>query len=62
MKDLRRPNFAAQQKPLCLAGVVSSSLTIWGYIEIGCLPAITGPNVYGPDPLAPARRANAWSH
>ncbi len=33
------------------------ALTIWGFIEIGCLRGTEGPNTYGPDPLLqPERR------
>jgi uncharacterized membrane protein YhaH (DUF805 family) len=34
---------------LSLAGL---ALTIWGFIEIGCLRGTAGPNRYGPNPLA----------
>jgi uncharacterized membrane protein YhaH (DUF805 family) len=34
---------------LALAGF---ELTVWGFIEIGCLRGTAGSNVYGPDPLA----------
>jgi uncharacterized membrane protein YhaH (DUF805 family) len=27
------------------------ALTIWGFVEIGCLRGTTGSNTYGPDPL-----------
>ena len=32
------------------------ALTMWGFIEIGFLRGTTGPNRYGPDPLASAGR------
>ena len=32
------------------------ALTIWGFVEIGCLRGTTGGNTYGPDPLARAKR------
>jgi uncharacterized membrane protein YhaH (DUF805 family) len=39
---------------LALAGF---ALTIWGFVEIGCLRGTEGPNSYGPDPLLqPGRR------
>ena len=31
-------------------------LTIWGFVEIGCLRGTPGSNRYGPDPLALAKR------
>jgi uncharacterized membrane protein YhaH (DUF805 family) len=34
---------------LALAGL---ALTIWGFVEIGCLRGTAGPNKYGPNPLA----------
>lgn len=33
---------------LALAGL---ALTIWGFVEIGCLRGTLGPNTYGPDSL-----------
>jgi uncharacterized membrane protein YhaH (DUF805 family) len=38
---------------LALAGF---ALTIWGFVEIGCLRGTAGSNTYGPDPLARAKR------
>ena len=39
---------------LALAGF---ALTIWGFVEIGCLRGTEGSNSYGPDPLSqPGRR------
>jgi uncharacterized membrane protein YhaH (DUF805 family) len=38
---------------LALAGF---ALTIWGFVEIGCLRGTTGPNIYGPDPLLQTKR------
>jgi uncharacterized membrane protein YhaH (DUF805 family) len=38
---------------LALAGF---ALTIWGFVEIGCLPGTAGSNSYGPDPLVRAKR------
>ena len=34
---------------LALAGF---ALTIWGFVEIGCLRGTAGSNTYGPDPLS----------
>jgi len=41
------------QSILALAGF---ALTIWGFVEIGCLRGIAGPNTYGPDPLVRVKR------
>jgi uncharacterized membrane protein YhaH (DUF805 family) len=38
---------------LALAGF---AVTIWGFVEIGCLRGTAGSNTYGPDPLARAKR------
>jgi len=32
-------------------GLISVTLTIWGFVEIACLKGTTGPNAYGADPL-----------
>jgi uncharacterized membrane protein YhaH (DUF805 family) len=32
------------------------ALTIWGFIEVGCLRGTAGPNTYGPDPLFQSKR------
>jgi uncharacterized membrane protein YhaH (DUF805 family) len=39
---------------LALAGF---ALTIWGFVEIGCLRGTAGSNTYGPDPLVRAKRS-----
>jgi uncharacterized membrane protein YhaH (DUF805 family) len=45
---------AALHTLLALAGF---ALSIWGFVEIGCLRGTEGPNGYGPDPLLqPGRR------
>ncbi len=31
----------------------SFAISIWGFVEIGCLRGTEGPNQYGPDPLPP---------
>jgi uncharacterized membrane protein YhaH (DUF805 family) len=36
--------------------LASLALTIWGFVEIGCLRGSAGANTYGPDPLADGRR------
>jgi uncharacterized membrane protein YhaH (DUF805 family) len=38
---------------LSLAGL---TLTIWGFVEIGCLRGTAGPNKYGANPLLQAKR------
>jgi len=37
--------------------LASFALTIWGFVEIGCLRGTAGSNTYGPDPLLRARHA-----
>lgn len=32
--------------------LVASAISIWGFVELGCLRGTVGPNRYGPDPLA----------
>jgi uncharacterized membrane protein YhaH (DUF805 family) len=36
--------------------LVSFALTIWGFVEIGCLRGTAGPNNYGANPLLQAKR------
>lgn len=31
--------------------LVGFAISIWGFVEMGCLKGTTGPNAYGPDPL-----------
>ena len=35
-------------------GLVSFGVSIWAFVELGCLRGTRGPNRYGPDPLAQA--------
>ncbi len=35
-----------------LFGAVALAISIWAFIELGCLRGTLGPNRYGPDPLA----------
>jgi uncharacterized membrane protein YhaH (DUF805 family) len=35
---------------VCLAG--AAAISIWAFVEFGCLRGTVGPNQYGPDPLA----------
>ena len=34
---------------VCLAGAVA--ISVWAFVEFGCLRGTVGPNQYGPDPL-----------
>jgi len=34
--------------------LLSLPISIWAFVELGCLKGTGGPNKYGPDPLAPA--------
>jgi uncharacterized membrane protein YhaH (DUF805 family) len=43
----------ALQYFLALAALV---LTVWGFVEIGCLRGTAGSNTYGPDPLLQTKR------
>ncbi len=36
---------------VCLAA--AAAISIWAFVEFGCLRGTVGPNQYGPDPLAP---------
>jgi uncharacterized membrane protein YhaH (DUF805 family) len=36
----------------CILALAASTMSIWGFVEIGCLPGTAGPNRYGPNPLA----------
>jgi uncharacterized membrane protein YhaH (DUF805 family) len=40
--------------PAALLAVLSLPISIWGFVEFGCLKGTTGPNKYGDDPLQPA--------
>ena len=39
-----------------ILALASFALTIWGFVEIGCLRGTAGSNTYGPDPLSRSRR------
>jgi uncharacterized membrane protein YhaH (DUF805 family) len=41
-----------------ILALAAFALSIWGFIEIGCLPGTGGSNSYGPDPLLQARQAS----
>lgn len=32
-------------------GLASFAITVWSFVELGCLRGTAGPNQYGPDPL-----------
>jgi uncharacterized membrane protein YhaH (DUF805 family) len=35
-----------------ILALAAFALSIWGFVEIGCLPGTAGPNRYGPNPVA----------
>jgi uncharacterized membrane protein YhaH (DUF805 family) len=39
--------------------LASFAITVWAFVELGCLRGTVGPNRFGPDPLAPAMLAAA---
>jgi uncharacterized membrane protein YhaH (DUF805 family) len=39
--------------------LASFAITVWAFVELGCLRGTVGPNRFGPDPLAPAALAAA---
>jgi uncharacterized membrane protein YhaH (DUF805 family) len=47
---------AAGMVPHYIVALAIFALTIWGFVEIGCLRGTAGSNTYGPDPLLQARR------
>jgi uncharacterized membrane protein YhaH (DUF805 family) len=42
----------AETEGLQLISLASVALSIWGFVELGCLRGTAGPNKYGSDPLA----------
>jgi uncharacterized membrane protein YhaH (DUF805 family) len=38
---------------VAFVGLIASVLGLWCFVEIACLKGTTGPNRFGPDPLAP---------
>lgn len=38
-----------------IAGVAGFGISIWAFVELGCLRGTVGPNRFGPDPLGGAR-------
>jgi uncharacterized membrane protein YhaH (DUF805 family) len=41
---------------LNILSLASFALTLWGFVEIGCLRGTAGPNKYGANPLLQAKR------
>jgi uncharacterized membrane protein YhaH (DUF805 family) len=41
-----------------ILALAAFALTIWGFVEIGCLRGTAGVNTYGPDPLLQPKRRN----
>jgi uncharacterized membrane protein YhaH (DUF805 family) len=41
---------------LNILSLASFALTIWGFVELGCLRGTAGPNKYGANPLLQAKR------
>src|SRR3977135_3617917 len=39
--------------------LVAFAISIWGFVELGCLRGTDGPNTYGPDPLEAGAEAAA---
>jgi uncharacterized membrane protein YhaH (DUF805 family) len=39
-----------------ILALTAFALTIWGFVEIGCLRGTAGRNTYGPDPLVRTKR------
>jgi uncharacterized membrane protein YhaH (DUF805 family) len=46
---------AAGTMPRDILVLTAFALTIWGFVEIGCLSGTIGSNRYGPDPLSHSR-------
>jgi uncharacterized membrane protein YhaH (DUF805 family) len=45
---------AGEQTPMAmLISLISLAISLWAFIELGCLRGTVGPNQYGPDPIAP---------
>ncbi|MGD0850242.1 DUF805 domain-containing protein [Bradyrhizobium sp.] len=42
-----------------MLALAAFALTMWGFVEIGCLRGTAGANTYGPDPLIEERRNRA---
>jgi uncharacterized membrane protein YhaH (DUF805 family) len=36
---------------LAIVGLITVAITIWFFIEFGCMRGTVGPNKYGPDPV-----------
>jgi uncharacterized membrane protein YhaH (DUF805 family) len=44
---------------LSILYLASFAITVWAFVELGCVRGTVGPNRFGPDPLAPAALAAA---
>ncbi|GKQ51616.1 DUF805 domain-containing protein [Bradyrhizobium sp. Ce-3] len=42
-----------------IASLISTAISVWAVVELGCLPGTAGPNRYGPDPLAASDAGSA---
>lgn len=47
---------------MALLGLAVSIVAFWGLVEMLCLKGTTGPNRFGPDPLAPVTPEDARPH
>lgn len=36
-----------------LISLIGLAISLWAFVELGCLRGTVGPNEYGPDPIAP---------
>ena len=36
-----------------LISLIGLAISLWAFVELGCLRGTVGPNQYGPDPIAP---------
>ena len=43
---------AEKTGPYFVLELAGAALSIWGFVELGCLRGTSGPNRFGPDPLA----------
>ena len=43
-----------EDSTLVILHLISFAITVWAFVELGCLRGTIGPNRYGPDPLSPA--------
>lgn len=45
---------------MILVGLIAAILGLWCFVEIACLSGTSGPNRFGPDPLAPIDTRPRW--